>query len=497
MTGGVPTDLAADIDHWARRRRRAIAVRDDEGERDYEELAAAIEHCAGLLAADHGVGRGERVAYVGLNRAALLVTLYACSRLGAAMVVCNWRLTPAEIAALVGDARPRVLLGDDDMVGPIPLPASVPARAVGDLRLEAGAAPPAPRVGSLDDVVLIVYTSGTTGSPKGAMLTQRAVVSNAANSVYMHDLTADDHVLTVLPMFHVGGLNIQTTPALRAGATVTIRARFDPGRWLADVERLRPTLSVLVPAMMAAVIDHPEWPRADLSSLRMVATGSTFVPVPLIEAFHERRIPVAQVYGSTETSPIAVCQTATEALQAPGATGTPPPGCELRLVDVDGRPARAGEVGEVLVKGDNLFAGYWQRSEATAEVLVDGWYRTGDVGAIDATGQLRISDRLRDVVISGGENIYPAELERVIGQLAAVAEVAVVGAPDARWGERPVAFVVARSGAVLNEDDVREHLVINVAGYKHPARVHFLDSLPRNVMGKVQKDQLRIRARTP
>jgi fatty-acyl-CoA synthase len=351
--------------------------------------------------------------------------------------------------------------------------------------------PPAAE-GRPSDPVLIVYTSGTTGQAKGAVLDQQAVLTTALNGVFAHDLHRSDRVLTVLPLFHVGGLCIQTLPALLAGAAVRLHEAFDPGEWLADVERWQPTTSLLVPATMAAILDHPRWPTAHLSSLRGVMTGSSVVPPALIEPFHRRGVPCGQVYGATETGPTALVLRFPDAATRVGSCGRAVPHCEVRLVDGEGADVAAGERGELVVRGANVLRGYWRNPQATAEAFIaEGWFRTGDIGHRDPDGWWYIDDRSKDVVISGGENVYPAELEAVLAGCPAIAEAAVVGQPDERWGEVAVAVVVVRGGAELDDAAVRRLFEGRLARFKHPHRVVFVDALPRNVMGKVQKFRLR------
>ena len=290
-------------------------------------------------------------------------------------------------------------------------------------------------------------------------------------------LQAADHVLTALPMFHVGGLNIQTLPALLAGATVTLHKRFDPGAWLADVARRRPTLSLLVPATMAAVISHPDWAKTDLSSLRLLNTGSMVVPETLIQAFHSRGIPVGQIYGATETAPIATALKAEDAMRKAGSAGKAVPHCEVKLVE-----------GEIWARGPAVMRGYWNAGEASG-LTDEGWFRSGDLGRMDEEGFLWVVGRSKDVIISGGENIHPAELENVLADCPAIAEAAVVGVPDAKWGEVACACLVVR--ASLDEAAVLKLFENRLARYKHPRRVVYLDALPKNAMGKVQKAELR------
>jgi fatty-acyl-CoA synthase len=337
---------------------------------------------------------------------------------------------------------------------------------------------------------LIVYTSGTTGRPKGAVLRQEALLWNAVMSQHMHDLTAHDQVLTVLPLFHVGGLHIQTTPALQLGATVTLHARFAPGPTLDAIAVERPSLIVLVPTTIQALIEHPDWAKTDVSSLRAVTTGSTQVPQPLIDAVEARGVPVLQVYGSTETSPIAV-YTRPGGDCRPGSTGLPGLACEARIVDDAGREVAHGERGEVVVRGPNVLYEYWGNAGATAQALREGWFHTGDIGTRDADGYFFIHDRKNNVIISGAENIYPAEIERVLAQHPAVAEVAVVGRPDPKWQEVPVAYVVRRDGAAVDADALTRHVGQHLARFKVPREIIFVDNLPKNALGKVQHFRLK------
>jgi fatty-acyl-CoA synthase len=350
----------------------------------------------------------------------------------------------------------------------------------------------------LSSPLLIVYTSGTTGRPKGAVLRQEALFWNGAMSQHMHGLTSDDHVLTVLPFFHVGGLNIQTTPALQHGATVTIHSRFTPENALASFERDRPTLTVLVPAIIQAVTEHPAWATTDLSSLKAISTGSTIVPQPLIDRFVARGIPVLQVYGSTETCPIAVYTRLGGDLTREGSTGLPGLCCEAAIIDDNGKALPPDVAGEIALRGPNVFSEYWGNAAATREALHDGWYRTGDVGRRDADGYFWIHDRKKNLIISGGENIYPAEVERVLLEHPDVAECGVIGRPDARWDEVPIAYVIRRKGCCIDADGLKAHVQSQLARFKVPRDIVFVEDLPRTALGKVQHFMLKqIDAQTP
>ena len=470
----------------------------------YAAFSARIAQAARALKAEFGVGRGDRVAILSLNRPDYLVLLYACARLGAILVPLNWRLAVAEQLFILSDASVKVLVLEQAFAEVLPaLTTSLPDAAIVGLDF-------APPRGVAFDVLLsrahgdgrnphtdlscpllIVYTSGTTGRPKGAVLRQAALLWNGVMSQHMHGLTSDDHVLTVLPFFHVGGLNIQTTPALHHGATVTIHARFTPDATLSAIERDRPTLTVLVPATIQAVTDHPAWATTDLSSLKAVSTGSTIVPPHLIDRIVARGVPVLQVYGSTETCPVAVYTRLGGDLSRVGSTGLPGLCCEAAVIDDSGNELPPGTPGEIAVRGPNVFYEYWGNEEATREALHDGWYRTGDIGRRDADGYFWVHDRKKNLIISGGENIYPAEVERVLLEHADVVECAVIGRPDPRWDEVPVAYVIRRSGRPVDADDLRAHVLTQLARFKVPRDIVFVDDLPRTALGKVQHFMLR------
>jgi fatty-acyl-CoA synthase len=464
----------------------------------YGELAHGIERAAAVLR-DLGLRHGDRIAWLGLNHPDMLGLLFAAARCGLMLVPLNWRLAPPEHAFILRDAGVKVLFAQRDLaaaLGPETLPegcrlvlaagADGQAPSLHDLIAAAGETPG--HDGGPDDPVLLIYTSGTTGRPKGAVLSQRALDCNAANALHMHGMTARDHVLTVLPLFHVGGLNIQTTPALQAGAMVTLHDRFDPGAFLAAVAADRPTLTVLVPATISAVLAHPAWAAADLSSLRAVATGSMAVPTDLIAALHARGAPVIQIYGATETGPVAVYQRVRDAYDSVGSMGRVGLNTEVRVVDANGADVGPGAPGEVLVRGAHVASGYWNDPEATARAFAGGWFRSGDIAEYDADGLFWFKDRIKNVIVSGGENIYPAEVERVLHEMPGIRECQVIGCPDARWGMVPVAAVVANAG--VSREAVLQHFDGRLARFKHPRDVVFLAELPKNAMGKVRLDEL-------
>jgi fatty-acyl-CoA synthase len=503
-------DLSDLIDRNAAFAPEKDAVRFGGAALSYAAFATRIAAAARALKSQLGVGRGDRVAILATNHPDYLVLLYACARLGAMLVPLNWRLAVPEQAFILADASVKVLVVEQAFAAVLAgLDETLPdAQAVGldfapsggvslDALLGAGGGDGRNPHIDFSCPLLIVYTSGTTGRPKGAVLRQDALLWNAVMSQHMHALSHDDRVLTVLPLFHVGGLNILTTPALQCGATVTLHARFAADTTLAAFAHDRPTLVVLVPATIQALVEHPLWSATDLSSLRAVTTGSTQVPQSLIDTVETRGVPVLQVYGSTETCPIAVYTRLGGDRGRIGSTGLPGLVCEARILDESGGEAAAGSTGEVVVRGPNVFFEYWGNEAATGEALRNGWYHTGDIGTRDADGYFVIHDRKKNMIISGGENVYPAEIERVLNDHPLVLEAAVIGRSDPKWQEVPVAFVVRRPGAAIDAEALRAHVADHLARFKVPRDVVFVESLPRNALGKVQHFRLGEQATAP
>ncbi len=418
---------------------------------------------------DEGVEAGAIVAWLGHNSEEMLATLAACERLGAVMLPLNWRLTAAELAPIVSHAGAGHLLGTPECGA---LAAEVKARV---------AWRPGPAEGVLPGDLLLVYTSGTTGEPKGAMHTVAGMAANIAAAVQAQGFDASTRVLSVLPMFHIGGLCIQTLPALAVGAALRLQARFDPGAWFDDVEQWRPSTTLLVPAVMRALVEHPRWAAADLSSLAFATAGSQIVPQPLIEAFHARGVPVAQVYGGTETGPVSIVLRPGEAMAHVGQAGRAALGVSVRLA----------ADGEILLKAPNLMRGYHRLpTEAGPSFDADGWFHTGDLAVQNDDGFYEVVGRSKELIISGGENIHPAEIENLVAMRPEVADCAVVALPDARWGEVPVLAVVLRPGMPLDEAALQRLLDGRLARFKHPRRVLVCQSLPKTALGKVQRAAL-------
>ena len=475
----------------------------------YADMQAAIEQRAAVFAS-LGIGRGDRIAWLGFNHPDILFALYAAARIGAILVPLNFRLASRELKQIIDDAEPSVVIADrthrplieavrdtlgcrhflsaDEDDAPAPWQ-SLPAL------LDARSAPVDPVDGGPDDVVLLIYTSGTTGRPKGAMLSNENLWTNNLNWLLANDFTSRDVTLANAPLFHVGGLCVVLTPTLLAGGHVVLQKGFDALDFIRTVERARVTVTFAVPAMMLFTSQHAAFADADLSSLRLIVAGGAPVPEPLLRLYAARNIPVSQCYGMTEaTSGVTFLET-DRALAKLGSCGRAGMLSEVKLIDFDGRPITEPDVpGEVCMRGGNVIKGYWRLPEVSAASFdADGWFRSGDVASRDAEGFYTIRDRVKDMIISGGENIYPAEIESLLYEHPAIAEVAVIGAPDARWGERVLVIAVLKPEQALTLDAVLAFVDGRLARYKLPRELHVIDAMPRNPNGKVIKTELRQR----
>jgi fatty-acyl-CoA synthase len=497
------TAFFGDFTHrWAEQRPAHCAFRFESQDYSYAWLDRTVAALAADLA-QRGVGRTDRVAYLGLNHPMMAVLLLACARRGAILVALNYRLTAHEIGQQLRDSLPKILFTDShnletaqtSLAHVADLDEACSISLISELITDAYVTPVAD-LGKLSDDLLLVYTSGTTGQPKGAVLTQNALHWNCINSLHAHDLSQEDRVLMALPMFHVGGLNIMLTPALHVGASVILLSKFDPGAYLKAVSDFKPTLSLLVPATITAVISHPQWPQTDVSCFRLINTGSSIVPNALLEALHRRGIPAAQVYGSTETAPIAICLRAQDTRRKLGSAGLPAEHCAARLINTNGELCKTGEVGEIQIRGANVMRGYWRNEEATRATFDGDWFKTGDLAHQDAEGYYWVVGRSKDMIISGGENIYPAEIEALMLEQPAIVDCAVIGMPDERWGEVPVLVAVMRDNKTEPwSSDVLSAFAIQVlngklAKFKWPKKFFAVSALPKTALGKVRKEEL-------
>lgn len=481
------------IGSWPSRRARRtpdrIAVVHDGRRITYRELHERVTRLAHVLRG-RGVGHGDRVAYLGPNHPAFLETLFAAGTLGAVFVPLNTRLAGPELAFILSHSGAAVL------VHASPTDLEVPCRlSLDDCdRLVAGAeAVPIDDPVSPGDPCMIMYTSGTTGRPKGAVLSHANVTWNSLNVLVDVDLAADEVTLVVAPLFHTAGLNMTCLPTLLKGGRVVLLGAFDPGRVLEVIEAERVTYLFGVPTMFDAMAAHPRWAAADLSSLRTLNCGGAPVPMRTLDPYLARGLALSQGYGMTEASPGVLYLPAERAAAKAGSAGVPHFFTDVRVVLADGRDAAPGEEGEVLVRGPNVMAGYWDGPP----VAPDGWLRTGDVARIDEDGYAYIIDRIKDMYVSGGENVYPAEVEEVIASHPAVADCAVIGVPDATWGEVGRAVVVLRPGTDADPDDILGFLRGRLATYKIPKSVVRAESIPRTPSGKIIKPALRAACTPP
>ncbi len=476
------------------------------------QLRRAVAQCARRLSSTHGVGFGDRVAGLCLNGAPSLVILLALARLRAVWVPLNWRLAPTELGRILDHCTPVLLVADRhwlELATALVVDRSLVVAPIEPI-CEAGGAMDNMEPNALaQDPVLLVYTSGTTGEPKAALHTQGNLVANVDAAIDACDISPADRVLTSLPMFHVGGLCIHTLPALAAGARVMLHERFDAGAVIDCLNRAQISLLLVVPATLQALVSHPSWSTADLSQLRAVWAGSSIVPRALIEAVGDRGVPVCNVYGSTETGPVSVVLRPAEALLRAGSSGWPALGVALKLINA--KPADGeGQVGEIALRAPNIAQTYWPNQPS---VDIDGFFHTGDVAHVAADGCVTIIGRSKELIISGGENIHPAEVEAVLGEHPWVAECAVFGVADAQWGEVvEAAVVLVRPEQLENtgfssdigtwspdslhlllsktELSLMSFLQTKLAKYKCPKRIHVLTELPKTALGKVQKQRL-------
>ena len=467
----------------------------------YANMLERIDGVAAALRAG-GVRHGDRVAFLGLNHPAFFETMFAASRLGAIFVPLNFRLTPAELNFIINDAGVHTIVADDMLRGAIDsVRPELPCRrylssegtAEGWTTLDA--AQEAAESGPLlrepvdpDEVALIMYTSGTTGRPKGAMLTHANLWWNNITALLLTDMLESDVSLVVAPLFHIGGLNVTTLQAWMKGAENVLHRSFDAGRFLEDIARYDVTIAFAVPAMLLFVSQHPDFADADLTTVRSFVCGGAPVPEALIKLYIGRGIQLNQGYGLTETAPCVTFLTPEHALAKVGSAGRAPMFIEVRSGGLRRQHRdRAGCHGaRSAYRGPNVMKGYWNRPEATAAAIdPEGWFHTGDVGYFDDDGFLFVADRVKDMVITGGENVYPAEVEGVLYTHPAVADVTVIGLPDARWGEAVSAVVVLKPDASLTLEELRDFASDSLARYKLPTRLEIVDVLPRNPAGKV------------
>ncbi len=502
MNGSGVHTLARWIPDRARADGSAIAI-DDRGVRvSYAELERRSSALAGRLLAA-GYRPGDRIATLSGNSADQVVLFFACARIGLVLVPLSWRLTPPELAEQLADAEPGLLCVDEEFEVPARaalalLPGRLPTSTLALADLEQGIADTRNVPVADDDPLLMIYTSGTTRRPRGALLSHANCFWTSLSLSRTLEIGRDDRVLSVLPQFHVGGWTIQPLLAWWTGATVVLERTFDAQRVLRLISGKQITTMMGVPAHYLMLAQHPDFATADLSSLRYAVVGGAPMPEPLLRTWLARGVRLAQGYGLTEAAPNVLCLRPEDARDHAGSAGTPYPHVNVAVADpVTGALLDGPAVGELLVAGPNVFGGYWRDEAATALALRGGWLHTGDLVERGGDGYFRILDRLDDVYITGGENVSPAEVESALFAHRAVADVAVVGEPDPRWGEVGAAYVVMRAGCHTDAQELIEHCRARLAGYKIPKRIEFVAELPRSSVGKVLRRGLRDRLVRP
>jgi acyl-CoA synthetase (AMP-forming)/AMP-acid ligase II len=495
--------------YYGRTTPNAPALIDATGATSFADLDARSNAVANALLG-LGLSSGGRVAFLGKNSARYFEFLFGVNKADAALLPLNWRLAAPELAAVLVDATPEVLIADAEyaeLAASVVAQSGVNCRVIGYDSQHRGASEfdRLLETSSIDDPLVAVdpwstsvlmYTSGTTGTPKGVKLSHQGYLFLRLSEHLepSFDYTASDIMLTVMPLFHAMGVGL-SLQAIYFGAAIAVYSMPDPGTLIEIIRRDRPTLLPIVPTVIQMLLDHPNAANADYSSVRLVVyAGSPITPYILQRAITEMKCDFLQFYGGTETSAGVTFLRPADHKNGDEnmlrSCGGPLPLVEIRVVDPEGHDVPLGEVGEFYVRSPSLTTGYYNQPEVTAEAFKDGWYHSGDAGYQDANGYLYLVDRVKDMIVSGGENVYSTEVENALVKLAGVQLCAVVGAPDEKWGERVVAFVVLAPGVSLTEAEIIAHCRGHIAGYKVPKQVEFVDSLPMTASGKVMKRQL-------
>ena len=492
------SNLAEILTTTAGRHADRPAMRLDDAEMNYGVLEEATKRMAGILR-ERGIEPGDRVAIMLPNVPHFAIAYFGALRAGAVVVPMNVLLKGREVEFYLRDPEAKALIAWHGFAEAAQEGAS--ATGVELLLVEPtefqqtlmGAQPLAETAERADDdVAVILYTSGTTGTPKGAQLTHGNLATNT-QVVLDHLIQIDEHdvILGALPLFHAFGQTCAMNVAVRAGACLDLIPRFDAGKALEVIDRDGVTVFEGVPTMYHGLLNHPERESFDTSSLRLCISGGAALPVEVLRSFEEAfGCKILEGYGLSETSPVASFNHP-DRERKPGSIGTPIAGVEMRTVDADGNEVPQGEVGEIAIRGHNVMKGYWRKPEATAEVMRDGWFHTGDMATVDEDGYFFIVDRKKDMIIRGGYNVYPREIEEVLYEHPAVSECAVVGVKDEKLGEEVGAAVVLRPGVEATEDELRDHVKAQVAAYKYPRVIWFLDELPKGPTGKILKREIK------
>src|SRR3954453_12692539 len=492
-------NLATVLTESAARAGDAVAIKLDDAELSYKQLDGASAHVAGLLRSE-GVEPGDRVGIMLPNVPYFPVVYYGVLRLGAVVVPMNVLLKGREVEFYLKDPEAKVLFAWHDFAeaaeqGASGTDAEVVLVKPGEFEDTVGSAEAVTEIAgrSGDDTAVILYTSGTTGTPKGAELTHDNLLSNVeAILSTLIQIEPDDVVLGALPFFHSFGQTCGLNSCMKAGGTLTLLPRFDPDKALEIIGRDRVTVFEGVPTMYVAMLHSDKADDADTACLEFCGSGGAAMPVEVMKAFEEKfGCKVLEGYGLSETSPVASFNHPDKERKA-GSIGTPIDGVEMKLVDDDGKDVAQGEVGEIVIRGHNVMKGYWNKPDATQEAIRDGWFHSGDMAQVDEDGYFFIVDRKKDMIIRGGYNVYPREIEEVLYEHPAVREVAVLGVPDDSLGEEVAAAVALKEGEDVSEEDLRAFVKEQVAAYKYPRRIWIVDELPKGPTGKILKREVKV-----
>lgn len=465
----------------------------------YSEMNRRVNELAHFLRRDLGLQRGDRIAVYSKNRAEYVFLFFACVKSGLILVPLNFRLMPRELDLLIHDAEPQLFLYEAEFAGQVDRLQTLAGIA---LKMEFEALTPfltgptgsgdftAERPADPEDLVMILYTAGTTGLSKGAMINHRMLYWNAVNTHLRLDITSADHTQSYAPFFHTGGWNVLLTPFFHHGASHTLLDRFDADLILKLMEEERTTLLFGVPTMMQMLADSPLFDQVDLSTVRYAIVGGAPMPIPLINRWHEKGIYIRQGYGLTEVGPNCYSLHHDDAIRKRGSIGFANFYFDVKIVGDAGQELGADEVGELWLKSPVVTPGYWRNEKATADAITDGWFHTGDMVRRDAEGYYYVVDRKKNMFISGGENVYPAEVEKFLYTHESIKEVAVIGVPDEKWGEVGKAFIVLKPDCRLSAAEIIDYCRGELAKYKTPKHIQFLEEIPKTAAGKIDHKSL-------
>lgn len=465
----------------------------------YTKLDILIKEASSYLQNQCKLKMGDRFCFYGLNNPEQIVLLFAASKIGAIIFPINWRLANPEVEYQIKNSKPKLIFYDpqfENILENLNIDKSIKKILIKNTKTKNKLSDERKnklQVKSLDKnnlPLLLVYTSGTTGKPKGALISQKSVICNAKMSHDAHSLKSSDKALIFLPLFHVGGINILFLPALFIGATTVLQEKFDLEESINNIHKYRISQILTVPTILDQMITHNLWDEIDRNSIKVISIGSTSVPLKLIKKLHSFQIPIIQIYGATETGPIAIYQKVKDTFETEGSIGKAGSLCKIKLVNKDLEEVEIGCAGQILVKGDNILDEYWDDTIATKKSIIDGWFLTGDMAKVDSVGNYWFVDRIKNVIISGGENIYPAELEIILSGHKDLKEFSVIGKKDPTWGEVPVIVAVSKKEN-LKPENILLSFEGKVAKYKIPKEVIFVNEIPKNALGKIIIDDVK------